>query len=218
MDPFDLLSRVGLRKRRRLLPFFFGSSVRIPSSEFLRALDGETSMLPDGTPSPSFAVLPPEFFAVDIELDAVFASFSVRGSDPDRMEPVDDRRGFLELDGITLDAALARKLPDGSVDLVLFAAKTSGKWAARRFRRISDRLRRVFGEDGRALGGVQPRFVALGPERPGPAQTTAWPRWMCRADGASRWIEYGKNPQELAIVRCDKKGRPRRVGEYWKLS
>jgi hypothetical protein len=125
---------------------------------------------------------------------------------------------MMEMDGACLDALLAARSRDGSFDLVFFHAKLSGRWAGRSFRRLAGRLRHVFGEDGAALSGVRPRFVAIGPERPGPSMTAAWPAWMRRPDGAAFWLPLSRAKDELRIVRCDKRGRPRRIGEFWKLA
>lgn len=217
-DPFDILSRANVRKRRRLLPIFFGPAVERPCASLLQALESELAegeQLPGFVP---FSAASPEFFAIDVELDAVYAAFSAPAAlGSGAAFPLEDRRGFLELDGIAVDAALGRRLPDGASELVLFAARTSGRWASRRFRRIADRLRRVFGDDGAALPGVVPRFVALGPERPGPSQTAAWPRWMTRKDGTANWLAYGRASDELSPTRCDRKGRERRGGEFWRF-
>lgn len=217
-DPFDILSRASVRKRRRLLPLFYGPGASLPCASFLNDLETELASGASPDDFVPFSSLPPVFFAVDVELDAVYAAFAAVFAFGAGLEfPLEDRRGFLELDGIAADAALGRRLPDGSVELVLFGARTSGRWASRRFRRTADRLRRVFGDDGSALPGVVPRFVALGPERPGPAQTSAWPRWMVRRDGEAAWLPYAKGGDELSPARCDRKGRPRRGGEYWRF-
>ncbi len=217
-DPLDILSRANIRKRRRLLPLFFGPAAALPCASLLRTLEAEFAGEAPGAGFVPLSVVPPTFFAVDVELDAVYAAFaapSALGSGASF--PLEDRRGFLELDGIAVDAVLGRRLPDGSAELVLFVARTSGRWASRRFRRIADRLRRVFGDDGAALPGVVPRFVALGPERPGPSQTSSWPRWMARKDGTSFWLSYARDGDELSLTRCDRKGRERRGGEYWRF-
>lgn len=214
-EPLEILTRVGVRKRRRLLPLFYGPAVTLPDAAFLKALDGELGEPGSSAPTYPFSIDLPGFFALDVEVDSIYAAFTAISEDE---TPKEDRRGFLEVDGIAVDALLGRRRPGAEVELVLLVSRFSGKWSSRRFRRIVDRLRRVFGEDGRALVGAFPRFVALGPERPSPAQTASWPRWMLRSDGTARWLPYGPAPGERKLLRCDRKGRPRRGGEFWKFS
>jgi len=207
----EYLSKIEPRRRSRVARVLYGSAALRPSSDFLAALRAELGAGPNAV----FA-RDPAFFSPEIELDAVFAAAVASSSDPSA-RVFDDRRGMLEMDGIFLDAALAFIEDDGTCDLVLASAKLSGKWSGRRFRRLSDRLRRVFGEDGTAFPSIRPRFVALGPARPGPAQTAAWPAWMRRADGAAHWLPFEKEPDELFIQRCDKWGKPRRIGTFWRF-
>lgn len=219
-DPLDILARIAPRKRRRMLSLFFGSSRIVPSAGFLKTLAAEIPELAADLAAAGDDL----FYAIDVELDAIYAAFTaveaegVAGATDPAAAPVDDRRGMLEMDGMCADAVLGFRAKDGTTSLVLFSAKVSGKWSGRRFRRLSDRLRRVFGEDGSALPGVRPRFAALGPERPGPVQTAAWPGWMRRDDGTAAWMQLDKSKEELRVVRCDRRGRPRRIGEFWRLA
>jgi hypothetical protein len=230
LDPLQLLARIAPRKRRRMLSLFFGSSRVVPSSAFLKTLAVEIPELSAAIVAEDIAAEDIAaaddglFYAIDVELDAIYAAFTAvdaeghAGAGDPAAAPIDDRRGMMEMDGMCADAVLGIRAEDGTVDLVLFSAKVSGKWSGRRFRRLSDRLRRVFGEDGTALSGVRPHFAALGPERPGPLQTAAWPAWMRRDDGTAAWMQLEKAKEELRVVRCDRRGRPRRIGEFWKLA
>lgn len=214
-DFIELLSRIAPRRRVRLARALFGSAALMPSAEFLRRLGGELSAAGSDVDADGVFASDPVFFAPEIELDAVYAAALAASNDSRAV--FDDRRGMLEMDGLSLDLALAYETGNGGHRLVLGYGKLSGKWSGRRFRRLSDRLRRVFGEDGDAFPAVKPCFVALGPERPGPAQTASWPAWMRRPDGASYWLPLDKADDELELLRCDKKGRPRRIGDWWRF-
>lgn len=211
-DFITAMSRLEPRKRRRLAAAFFGVAAARPSDELLRSLSLELSI-----PAADFSFLEPSFFGLEVELDDVYAA-AVASSRIKETTIYDDKSGMLESDGACLDAVFAYKRNNGTIELVLCFAKLNGKWAGRRFRRLSNRLRRTFGENGDAFRGIVPHFVALSPVRPGVEQTSSWPAWMRRADGRSFWLPFGKDPDEIAIIRCDRKGRPRRIGNYWKLS
>lgn len=210
-DFLSILARLAPRRRRRVSRAICGPAAESPNPDFLKALASE---LDAAGFSPGAA---PVFFAAELELDAVYAAAGAAGR-ADSLETIyDDRRGMMEMDGLCLDAVLVYEAPDGVAELVLVYAKLGGKWSGRRFRRLCVRLGRVFGERGDAFPSIRPRFVALGPDRPGPAQTASWPSWMRRGDGASLWLPFGKAADELSVARCDKRGRPRRIGEHWRF-
>lgn len=209
-DPLELLDRLATRKRRRLLNVFFGAASGRPESAFVSALAAEA-----GTPDRE-----PDFFAVDVELDAIASAFLGASffGDPE-LPPFHDKRGIVAFDGLCVDAVAAyRREGEGSpIALILMEAKSSGKWGGRNFRVLTARLRDVFGEDGKGLIGAAPIFVALGPDRPVPTKTAAWAPWMRRGDGSSLWLPYGRTKEELRTIRCDRRGRPRRMGDCWKI-
>lgn len=221
-DPIVLLNLIAPTRRKRFLDIVLGDQQSLPSPFFLQSLQSELGM----------ASRIPAFFSTDVELDSLYAAFSLAGaglagSSPNQGDAegppaypiVDDRRGLLEQDGFRFDAVAAYR-SDGAVhppvwDLVLFLSRPSGKWHGRRMRRIIGRLLHVFGEEGKALSGVRPRLVALGPERPASPITDSWPSWARRKDGTCFWLPLRKSDTELRILRCDKRGKRRRAGEYW---
>ncbi len=218
IDPLELLARLAPRKRRRLALYALGPAASAPSPGFLAAVCAELGWDPRR----------PDFFGQDIELDAILAAFTVAASP--EASVFEDRSGRMEMDGFKIDAFLAFRAkaasaaesapPDETpaVDVVLIHARNAGKWTARRTKRLSERLRRVFGDDGRALGGARPHFLAVGGERPGLEATVAWPLWMRGRSGAAHWLPFEERPQgEVAVLRCDRHYRPHRGGAYWKL-
>lgn len=210
-DFIEVLSKIAPGKRARLSMRLFEERFRNPSPQFLQALGRE--LAGDGDP---YRYESPAFFSIDTELDSIYcAAVAAAGGDWEGIYK--DRGGLPELDGLRLDFVLAYRREGGAVELVIGCAKLSGRWANRRSRRLSDRLKRVFGESGDAFASITPRFVALSPERPGRSRISSWPRWMRRDDDSSYWIAYRRNDEELKVVRCEKSGRSRAFGRYWKL-
>jgi hypothetical protein len=211
LELLDLLARIQPTKRRRLRMELCGGDTA--SATLLQNLIAEFAI-----PAPDRdAFLAPAFFAADLELDAIYAACVVAAAATENRSLFDDSRGLMEMDGSRIDALLAYKDAQGIVNVVLMYAKPNGKWSSRRSRRLVDRLRRIFGDDGKVFAGVRPRFVAFCPTRPGPVQTAQWPAWMKRNDGSAYWLSHSRGKDELKIIRCDKRGRPRRIGEFWKL-
>ncbi len=209
-DPLEILDRLSTRKRRRLYSLLFGNSALRPSQEMLAAIADETSV-PDRVP---------DFFGLDVEIDALIAAFlGAKTYGDSEAPPIHDRRALLEFDGLAIDAVAAyRGEQEGDpITLVLLEAKASGKWGGRSSRILFARLREAFGEDGTGLPGARPLLITLCPDRPVPAKTAAWAAWMKNEDDSGRWIPYGRKKDEIRIVRCDRRGHPRRIGEYWKL-
>jgi hypothetical protein len=216
-DPLELLSRMSLRKPSRLANYILGPAKIVPSSSFLESLGAELGL----------ELKAPDFFGLAIELDTLYAAFMAAAT-PSK-ELFEDRRGYIEMDRFKIDAVLAYRSPIGendapagsgeapAIDLILIQGRNSGKWTGRRSKRIAERMRRVFGDDGRALPHARVRFVALGIERPNNAATAAWPAWMLHAGGTSTWLPFGRAEGELRVIRCDRHGRPRASGDFWKL-
>lgn len=222
-DPLALLARMAPRKRQRLKTLILGPTELIPSPRFLKTIGSELG----------FDAAAPDFFGFDIELDAIFAAFHAAATFSTTAVPesnlFEDRRGHMEMDGLKIDALLAYRRPAGTedysvdskatsmFDLVLIQGRNGGKWTGRRTKRIAERLRRVFGNDGTLLSGAKAHFVAIGGDRPGRTATAAWPLWMRREEGSPAWIPFVRSEGEVSIIRCDRHGRPRRTGEHWKL-
>jgi len=208
-DSLDILRRIVPRRRTRAALAIFGETLRLPGKEFLDALRNELSL----------DAAAPDYFSLDLELDALCAAFKAasQGGGEGTFPLVDDRRGFLEMDGFRFDAVLAYGGSAGTTELVLILSRAKANWSGRRMRRIINRLKHVFGNDGLGLSGAKPRLVLMSPERPSKDDTSYWPAWTVKADGSANWLPLEIPEGELRIQRCDKRGRRRRVGEYWRL-
>lgn len=214
MDPMDILCRLASGRRSRFLSALYGESVARPGKAFLLALSSAMGM-----PCEDYL-----YFGIDVELDTLYAAFALAscpGAGVEGVFPVmDDRRGLLELDGSRFDAVLVYPGEGEGAPwiMVMVLSRMGGKWAGHRIRRIMHRLDYVFGNDGRALPQVRPRLAVLGPEYPGPKDLALWPTWVRGAEGRVPWIPLKRTDGELRIKRCDKRGKTRRMGDYWTLT
>ncbi len=211
IDPIAVWKNLAQRRRKYFIDEVLGSAAAMPRPEFLAALHAELGL----------GAAQPVHFSFDVELDTLYAAFSAAAADGevDALPPIDDRRGILEMDGFRFDAALAyRDEPTGPVDLVLLVGRSRVRWDGRRIRKVMSRLRHVFGDDGTAVPGAYPHLVLLSPERPTIQVSSRWPAWTTRPDGSAYWLKMGPAEPELRVVRCDKRGKKRPIGDYWRIT
>lgn len=214
MDPIAVLRSLAPCRRTRFLSALYGETVARPGKDFLLALGSAMGM-----PCEDFL-----YFGTDVELDTLYAAFALASCTSAEAEGefpvVDDRRGLLELDGSRFDAVFVYPGEGEGAPLVMVMvlSRMRGKWTGRRIRRIMNRLRYVFGNDGGALPQVRPRLAIMGPEHPGPKELALWPSWVRGADGRIPWMPLDPKDGELRIARCDKRGKARRIGDYWTLT
>ena len=103
------------------------------------------------------------------------------------------------------------------VHLLLLEAKGATGWTDRPMRSKASRLRAIFGEDGEAWPGVQPRFALVSPRPPQRLKSSDWPRWM-RDAGVPLWIPLPMPRDLLRVTRCDDAGTVGATGTHWLLN
>jgi hypothetical protein len=87
-----------------------------------------------------------------------------------------------------VDLLVAAAGPKGTTTLVLCEAKAYSPEDHAQVQHKVARLRAIFGEDGDAFPGVEPRFVLLRPKASPQALAEGWPAWMTAPDGTARFI------------------------------
>ncbi|MDE0253512.1 MAG: hypothetical protein OYG32_01835, partial [Rhodospirillaceae bacterium] len=100
--------------------------------------------------------------------------------------------------------------------LVLIEAKAYLPWTNRQLVSKTERLRGIFGEDGKRAGVVHPHFVLMTGRRSDNIRTCGWPSWTTDGKGEPFWLEY-KLPCRCKVTRCDAGGRPDRRGDHLRL-
>jgi len=101
-------------------------------------------------------------------------------------------------------------------DLVLIEAKAYLPWTNRQLASKTERLRDIFGEDGKRAGVVDPHFVLMTDRRSDNIQSCNWPDWTTDGNGNPFWLEYDL-PDRCKVTRCDAGGKPDKNGGRLRL-
>ena len=152
------------------------------------------------------------FVAMDYDLDWIYASLFL-ASQQDRQRYFENT-GHIHATQEDADLLVAFDEP-GITRLVLLEAKGATGWGNRQLAHKADRLRAIFGEDGRAWAGVAPHFVIASPTRPSRLSVCEWPTWMVAENGQPAWLPMSMPADLQRITRCDETGRPFVGGQYW---
>lgn len=162
------------------------------------------------------------FLATDYHLDWIqIAVHLAENPDIDRHMPFDspaaDEINKNQQDVDLLVAFEASEMKRPSAHLVLIEAKAYLGWTNGQLSRKTARLGRIFGNDGRKDGVVQPHFVLMTGRVSPNIQTCKWPNWMKDRAGNPFWLKYAL-PSRRSVTRCrpdgtaDKSGRCLKFG------
>ena len=87
--------------------------------------------------------------------------------------------------------------------LILVEAKAYSGWSNDQLKSKANRLREIFGDDGKGFGGVKPHFCLMGPKSAN--IKTDFPGWM-KPGGELLWIDLKLPNGRRQVNRCDKVG------------
>ena len=91
----------------------------------------------------------------------------------------------------------------GTFHLILVEAKGYFGWDKGQLSSKADRLRKIFGDEGKKWCDVQPYFCTVGPKEPSRLDPDP-PKWMLK-DGKIQWLHMGL-PKRRLVSRCDEDG------------
>lgn len=96
--------------------------------------------------------------------------------------------------------------------LVMIEAKAYLGWTNAQLDEKTDRLRKIFGENGQRWSFVQPHFVLMTARRSQRIRARDWPNWMRGGNGV-KWLDYDL-PNRLKITRCAENGKSSETEEW----
>ena len=100
--------------------------------------------------------------------------------------------------------------------LVLLEAKGYDSWTNEQMCEKSQRLKGIFGWDGKKHPKVKPHFCLTSPRKPERLETRSWPTWMRKDVGDPYyWLELNLEYPRLQITRCDSNGKSLEGGSHF---
>jgi hypothetical protein len=147
--------------------------------------------------------IPPDaWVAMDYHIDWLAAAIHVTTND---FEPSDPWKNIDPkiVEGTQEDVDLI--VGFGTTDqttLILIEAKGVTAWSKTQMESKSERLVRIFGDDGKKVKNVSPVYVLTSPKRPDTLDTSSWPTWMTR-DGTPIFIPLNITEGRRQLTRTD---------------
>ncbi len=155
------------------------------------------------------------FVAMDYHLDWIAASLFLARPGTDE-EAVHRNAGPIA-SGIIRDVDLLVAFDDGNItNLLLIEAKATAAWSTTEMRPKVERLKQIFGPDGKNYPEVRPQFALTSPRQPEKLNTSFWPSWMTR-DGASVWFPLPMPSERLVMTGCDDGGKSSKGRQYFRI-
>lgn len=166
--------------------------------------------------SAAFGIQPPSsaFVAMDYHLDWIHASLFLT------LPGIDEEAIHLNTETVASgnqeDVDLFVAFEEGDIThLLLVEAKATTGWTNKQTLSKAERLQRIFGTDGAKYHRVKPHFGLTSPRPPKRLESHLWPAWMTR-DGQPIWLELKVPTGRRRVTRCDSRGRPTAVGEFFR--
>ncbi|MFQ5825771.1 MAG: hypothetical protein ACE5IA_00305 [Dehalococcoidia bacterium] len=153
------------------------------------------------------------FAAMDYHLDWIYASLFLAL----KAKPVQVHQNTNNLITATqedIDFIIAFEMGNAH-HLILLEAKGVMGFNNRQLASKAQRLKEIFGDQGKCWPGVVPHFAIVSPKEPVRLNTSDWPSWM-KPDNKVRWIELAIPKGLKRLTRCEENGRPSNSGKWWK--
>ena len=156
------------------------------------------------------------FTAMDYHLDWLAAALCQYECDSDN--GVFDNPDQRVVTGTQRDVDLLVAFENESAcHIVLIEAKAEGKWDNNQMDSKAERLKQIFGCDGKLHDAVKPHFCLMSPCRPQNLNTNEWPKWMRKDDEELHWIPLSFPHKRLRPVRCNKNRNNSAKGRFFRI-
>ncbi len=153
------------------------------------------------------------FSAMDYHLDWVYACLRIASEKEGNKEIFLNDEGLIKGQQEDIDFLIAFETKN-KTHLIFIEAKATSGWTNKQMNAKMNRLKSIFGEDGKDWKHVVPHFALLSPKRPLKLDLANIPNWMINEKGY-RHLKL-EMPFELKrATRCDVSGKPNADGGYW---
>ena len=199
-DLIELLSQFNRKERFFLIGQALGNKDFSLSKSFRKDLSDKIGIeIPHGA-----------FAAMDYHLDWIAASLrAYQEGDPiDRPFPNSDQ----VVKGTQQDTDLLIAFKAGEIyHLVLLEAKGYSPWDNKQMREKAQRLKKLFGQDGRKhQPDVKPHFCLMSSRTSERLESDCWPAWM-----KDHWLTLNLDYPRLEVTLCDFKGKSLAKGDHF---
>lgn len=165
------------------------------------------------------------FVAMDYHLDWIAASLRIlnecipMNEIPNRVFPDQNDKRVATGTQRDIDLLIAFTEEDSDTHhMVFIEAKAYGAWDSKQLRLKAERLRKIFGDNGRLHPKVHPEFFLISPNPPTKRlRTVGWPEWM-KPCGEPRYLELAVLYPRYKVTRCDETGtNSDENGDFFKI-
>ena len=165
----------------------------------------------------ALGIHPPKdsFVAMDYHLDWIHASLFLSSS-TNQLNKVHENSGpIVTANQEDIDLLVAFE-DSGVTHLLMIEAKAATGWTNKQTLSKADRLRGMFGEEGKKYPDVKPSFCLTSPRPPQLLDSKKWPSWMAPG-GQPIWLELQVPAGRRRITRCDQAGKSSADGNFFRV-
>ena len=98
----------------------------------------------------------------------------------------------------------------------MLEAKGVTPFSNKQFKHKMERLRAIFGEDGRRFPQIKNYFGLISPYKSRGLQSEFCPSWLKQKDEIP-WIEMSLPKDRLTVFGCDEQGKPNKNHAFWTI-
>lgn len=201
-DLLQNLTNFNAKERFLLLSDVIGKSNLLPTNSYIEKLSKALGL----------HIKNVEFSALDYHLDWLYACLS---KTENTTTPVKNSEKFIRGQHEDIDFIIGYTEGD-TTHLILIEAKATTGWTNAQLQSKAQRLREIFGSDGKKWKNVIPHFVMTSPKLSHNIKHENWPVWM-KPNNSIAWIKLEIPGNIQYVTRCDKNGKITSKGEYWKI-
>jgi hypothetical protein len=201
----DTLRSFNRKERFYLVGMALGNESFKLSQEFRERVRSELNL---DVPGNAFA-------AMDYHLDWIFASlFCSRNGN---LKPVKNVSDTIRANIQDVDFLIAFTKGE-DCHLLMLEVKAEMGWSNHQLISKAERLKGIFGNDGKNHSKVIPHFALVSPKASRNLKTEEWPEWMKQPSCKAPYHMKLPMPSPLKRVeRCDKDGNRAKSKGYWKV-
>ncbi len=203
-DVIENLRRLNRKERFFLIGMALGNPEFRLDATFRRELDRQ------------FNLTVPEhaFVAMDYHLNWIYAACALAFD-----RPVQDciyQNADKVVTGTQEDVDLLVSYQDssGMCHIVMLEAKGVTAFSNRQFQHKIDRMKQVFGDDGKRWPTARPYLGLVSPRQPKGLDQDVCPSWL-KVDGSVPWLEMNIPSDRLVLYGCDSRGKPYYERPFW---